>query len=240
MEAKEAKTVYEKILAVMSAVNYLNKDGFVETGKGKGYKALTDEKVLAAVRPALVAAGLVILPVKMEQQRTDEQVKAYDGSTKTNRITDVSVTYRIINVSNPDDFVEVVSSGTGVDTQDKGIGKAMTYAKKYAILNSFLIPSGDDTDQISRDKYTEQLMGPAPAQAWAQALNDPEPAPAPAPVQQSDRAINIKTTIVLAEKYGKKSLINANGYNGRAWDSLTDDEVKKLKLWITAVGKKSA
>lgn len=234
MEAKEAKTVYEKILAVMSAVNYLNKDGFVETGKGKGYKALTDEKVLAAVRPALVAAGLVILPVKMEQQRTDEQVKAYDGSTKTNRITDVSVTYRIINVSNPDDFVEVVSSGTGVDTQDKGIGKAMTYAKKYAILNSFLIPSGEDTDQISSDKYTEQLMGPAPAQA-------PAPASAEAaPAQQSDRAINIKTAIVLAEKYGKKSLINANGYNGRAWDSLTDDEVKKLKLWITAVGKKSA
>jgi hypothetical protein len=71
MEAKETKTVYEKILAVMGSVNYLNKDGFVETGKGKGYKALTDEKVLGAVRPALVSAGLVILPVKMEQQRTD-------------------------------------------------------------------------------------------------------------------------------------------------------------------------
>ena len=232
MEAKETKTVYEKILAVMSSVNYLNKDGFVETGKGKGYKALTDEKVLGAVRPALVSAGLVILPVKMEQQRTDEQVKAYDGSTKTNRITDVSVTYRIINVEDPKDYVEVVSAGTGVDTQDKGIGKAMTYAKKYAILNSFLIPSGEDTDQISSDKYTEQLMGAAPAQAPAE-----EPT---APVQQSDRAINIKTTIVLAEKYGKKALINANGYNGRAWDSLTDDEVKKLKQWITAVGKKSA
>ena len=226
MEAKEAKTVYEKILAVMSAVNYLNKDGFVETGKGKGYKALTDEKVLAAVRPALVAAGLVILPVKMEQQRTDEQVKAYDGSTKTNRITDVSVTYRIINVSNPDDFVEVVSSGTGVDTQDKGIGKAMTYAEKYAILNSFLIPSGEDTDQISSDKYTEQLMGSAPA-------------PTPAPAQGSSRDINIKTIIFLAEKCGKQAVINANGYNGRTWDQLTDDEVTKLKLWIVAVNKKA-
>lgn len=233
MEAKEAKTVYEKILAVMSAVNYLNKDGFVETGKGKGYKALTDEKVLAAVRPALVAAGLVILPVKMEQQRTDEQVKAYDGSTKTNRITDVSVTYRIINVEDPKDYVEVVSAGTGVDTQDKGIGKAMTYAKKYAILNSFLIPSGEDTDQISSDKYTEQLMGTAPAP-------EPTPTPAPTPAQGSSRDINIKTIIILAEKYGKANVINANGYNGRTWDQLTDDEVKKLKAWIVAVGKKSA
>ena len=206
----------------------LNKDGFVETGKGKGYKALTDEKVLGAVRPALVSAGLVILPVKMEQQRTDEQVKAYDGSTKTNRITDVSVTYRIINVSNPDDFVEVVSAGTGVDTQDKGIGKAMTYAKKYAILNSFLIPSGEDTDQISSDKYTEQLMGAAPAQTQE-----------PAPAQGSSRDINIKTIIFLAEKCGKQAVINANGYNGRTWDQLTDDEVTKLKLWIVAVNKKA-
>lgn len=232
MEAKEAKTVYEKILAVMGSVNYLNKDGFVETGKGKGYKALTDEKVLGAVRPALVSAGLVILPVKMEQQRTDEQVKAYDGSTKTNRITDVSVTYRIINVEDPKDYVEVVSAGTGVDTQDKGIGKAMTYAKKYAILNSFLIPSGEDTDQISSDKYTEQLMGTAPAP-------EPTPTPAPAPAQGSSRDINIKTIIILAEKYGKANVINANGYNGRTWDQLTDDEVKKLKAWIVAVGKKA-
>ena len=233
MEAKEAKTVYEKILAVMGSVNYLNKDGFVETGKGKGYKALTDEKVLGAVRPALVSAGLVILPVKMEQQRTDEQVKAYDGSTKTNRITDVSVTYRIINVEDPKDYVEVVSAGTGVDTQDKGIGKAMTYAKKYAILNSFLIPSGEDTDQISSDKYTEQLMGAAPAQP-----QEPAPTQEPAP-QRSSRDINIKTIIILAEKYGKAALINANGYNGRPWDQLTDDEVKKLKAWIVAVGKKA-
>lgn len=226
-------TVYEKIQQVMGSVNYLNKDGFVETGKGKGYKALTDEKVLGAVRPALVSAGLVILPVKMEQQRTDEQVKAYDGSTKTNRITDVSVTYRIINVEDPKDYVEVVSAGTGVDTQDKGIGKAMTYAKKYAILNSFLIPSGEDTDQISSDKYTEQLMGPAPAP-------EPTPTPAPTPAQGSSRDINIKTIIILAEKYGKANVINANGYNGRTWDQLTDDEVKKLKAWIVAVGKKAS
>ena len=225
-------TVYEKIQQVMGSVNYLNKDGFVETGKGKGYKALTDEKVLGAVRPALVSAGLVILPVKMEQQRTDEQVKAYDGSTKTNRITDVSVTYRIINVEDPKDYVEVVSAGTGVDTQDKGIGKAMTYAKKYAILNSFLIPSGEDTDQISSDKYTEQLIGAAPAP-------EPTPTPAPAPAQGSSRDINIKTIIILAEKYGKANVINANGYNGRTWDQLTDDEVKKLKAWIVAVGKKA-
>ncbi len=222
-------TVYEKILNVMNEVGYLNKDGFVETGKGKGYKALTDEKVLTAIRPVMVKHRLVMLPISMDHRRADEKVKDYQGNEKTNRITDVDMTFRIINVDDPKDFVDVVSSGTGVDTQDKGIGKAMTYAKKYALLNSFLVPSGEDTDQISSEKYTEQLMGtPAP---------QPEQ---PAPQLASDRNINIKTIITLAEKYGKKNVINANGYNGRAWDTLTDDEVKKLKMWIVAVGKKAS
>ena len=222
--------VYEKILNVMNEVGYLNKDGFVETGKGKGYKALSDEKVLTAIRPVMVKHRLVMLPIKTEHRRIDEKVKDYNGNEKTNRITDVDMTFRIIDVDDPTSFIDVVSSGTGVDTQDKGIGKAQTYAKKYALLNSFLIPSGEDTDQISSEKYTEQLMG-APA----------EPATPPAaPAQSSDRAINIKTIITLAEKYGKKTIINDGGYNGRAWDSLTDDEVKKLKLWIVAIGKKAS
>lgn len=68
----------------------------------------------------------------------------------------------------------------------------------------------------------------------------PEQPAQPTQQQASDRNINIKTIITLAEKYGKKNVINANGYNGRAWDTLTDDEVKKLKLWIVAVGKKAS
>lgn len=227
-------TVYQKILSVMGSVGYLNKDGFVETGKGKGYKALTDEKVLAAVRPALVSAGLVMLPVKMEQKRTDEQVEGYDGKMKTNRVTDVSVTYRIINAENPDDFVEVVSSGTGVDTQDKGIGKAMTYAKKYAILNSFLIPSGDDTDQISSDKYTEQLIG-AP---------EPKEATAPAEAQETpttgDRSVNIQLCVTLAKRCGRENEVNATGYKGKPWTALSDSAIASLKLWLVSACKGGA
>ena len=132
-------SVYEKMLNVMSKVGYLNKDGFVETSKGKGYKALTDEKVLTAIRPVLVEERLLMIPVKMDHRRTDEKVTAYDREgnqiERVNRLTDVDMVFRFIDVDNPSDIVEVVSSGTGVDTQDKGIGKAQTYAKKYAILN---------------------------------------------------------------------------------------------------------
>lgn len=242
-------SVYEKMLNVMSKVGYLNKDGFVETSKGKGYKALTDEKVLTAIRPVLVEERLLMIPVKMDHRRTDEKVTAYDREgnqiERVNRLTDVDMVFRFIDVDNPSDIVEVVSSGTGVDTQDKGIGKAQTYAKKYAILNSFLVPSGDDTDQISSEKYTEELIGKS-ADATTQ---KPTPAPAAPAVpttpaygatpQTGDRNISIRTCIELARQYGKEKLINESGYNGRAWDTLSDEEVAKAKIWLVAVGKKA-
>ena len=243
-------SVYEKMLNVMSKVGYLNKDGFVETSKGKGYKALTDEKVLTAIRPVLVEERLLMIPVKMDHRRTDEKVAAYDREgnqiEKVNRLTDVDMVFRFIDVDNPSDIVEVVSSGTGVDTQDKGIGKAQTYAKKYAILNSFLVPSGDDTDQISSEKYTEELIGksadattqkPAPAQT-AQTPTQTAPTQGTTP-QTGDRTISIATCIALAKKYGKEKLINENGYNGRPWATLTDEEIAKAKIWLVAVGKKA-
>lgn len=158
------KNVYQKILDVMSDVAYLAKDDRVETGGGKYYKAITEEKVTSAVRAALIKHGLVILPIRQTSTRTDEEVTAFDkyqkrDVKKINRITSVDVEYRIQNVDDKDDYVTVQSSGTGVDTQDKGIGKAMTYSYKYMLLRSFAIPTGEDADKISSDLYTDELTG---------------------------------------------------------------------------------
>lgn len=160
----QLKNVYQKILDVMSDVAYLTKDDRVETGNGKFYKAITEEKVTGAVRAALIKHGLVILPIRQTSNRTDEKVIAFDkfqkrDVEKINRITTVDVEYRIQNVEDKDDFITVQSSGTGVDTQDKGVGKAMTYAYKYMLLRSFAIPTGEDADKISSDLYTEALTG---------------------------------------------------------------------------------
>ena len=215
---EEVRTnVFEKILHVMESVQYLNKDGFVETTKGKGYKALTDEKVVMAIRPALLKERLVILPVAMAQNRTDEQVEGYDGKIKVNRITSVDVQYRIYNVDDPNDYVDVVSCGTGVDTQDKGIGKAMTYSRKYMLLNTFLIPSGEDTDAISSDRYTEQLMG-----------RSEEAAETPSRMDTLRKQI-----LDLADAKGiRRSAVTDASYNGKTWDELTVADLITVKLGI--------
>lgn len=127
--------IYQKISAIMKAVSYLSKDDTVAFGNTK-YKAVSEEKVTSAVREKLIEQGLVIFPIA--------QVHKREGT-----LTTVDVTYRIVNTENPDEYIDVVSSGTGADTQDKGVGKAMTYAYKYMLLRTFAIPTGEDPDKIA-------------------------------------------------------------------------------------------
>ena len=151
--------LYEKIAAVMSDVAYLAKDDNVATGGGGSYKAISEEKVTSTVRTSLLKNKLVILPIAQEHKREDERITDSYGKEKINRITTVNVTYRIVNTEKPEEYIDVPSSGTGVDTQDKGVGKAMTYAYKYMLLRTFAIPTGDDADKLSSDLYDAGLYG---------------------------------------------------------------------------------
>ena len=59
-------------------------------------------------------------------------------------LSTVDVKYKLVNIDKPSEFEIIASSGTGVDPQDKGVGKAMTYSLKYALMRAFLIPTGED------------------------------------------------------------------------------------------------
>lgn len=144
--------IFEKINAVMKEIEYLTKDDKVEFGTTK-YKAISEEKVTTAVRNELVKQGIVILPV--EQQSENKELIRTDKSV--NMLTSVHVKYRIQNIEDVNDYIEVESNGTGVDTQDKGIGKAMTYAYKYMLLRTFAIPTGEDPDKISSAETDEKM-----------------------------------------------------------------------------------
>ena len=134
--------IYQKIAAVMQDVQYLCKDDHIEFGNTK-YRAISEEKVTSTVRESLIKNGIVIIPVEQTHKR--------EGS-----LTTVDVGYRIQNVEDPEDYILARSSGTGADTQDKGVGKAMTYSYKYLLLRTFAIPTGEDPDKISSAELDEK------------------------------------------------------------------------------------
>ena len=136
--------IHQKMLEVMKAIEYLNKDDAVSYGNTK-YKAMSEEKVTMTVRKELIKQGIVVYPI--------DQTIEKDGN-----ITTTNTKYRMVNVDDPTDYVELASSGQGADTQDKGVGKAMTYSFKYMLLRTFAIPTGEDPDKITSDEIDDDMI----------------------------------------------------------------------------------
>ena len=135
--------ICEKMSAIMQDVQYLTKDDQVKFGT-TSYKALSEEKVTGIMRAELIKHKLVIYPIQQSASRIGQ-------------ITHVDVMYRLVNVENPEEYIDIASCGDGADSQDKGSGKAMTYAFKYMWLRAFALPTGEDPDKISSAELDEKL-----------------------------------------------------------------------------------
>lgn len=144
--------LHEKLLAIMSEIEYLKKDSNVSYGQTK-YKAMSEEKVTKTVREKFIKHKIVMYPVEQAWERVGN-------------VSHVDVKYRIVDTENPGDSIIIASCGDGADTQDKGSGKAMTYAYKYALLRTFAIPTGEDPDKISSEQLDDE-------QAEEKAKNEP-------------------------------------------------------------------
>ncbi len=129
--------IHEAKIAVMAAVEYVKKTG--EMKQGAQYKYVTVDDVIAKLRPAMVEHGIHFAPTAMNVMH-QEQYQTSRG-TLMNRVI-LGVGYRLSHVSGT--FEDGFAVGEGSDSGDKACNKAMTAAKKYALLQSFCLETGED------------------------------------------------------------------------------------------------
>ena len=138
--------IYEKLSKVTEEITAVAKNLNVGYGKSS-YKAVGEADVLAAVKPAEIKYGVYSFPASREI--VDSAVLTSidkDGNEKRQLFMRVKTVYRFVNMEKPEEFVDMVTYGDGVDPGDKAPGKAMTYADKYGMLKAYKI-IGDDPDQ---------------------------------------------------------------------------------------------
>ena len=157
---KPELNLYQRIHAIMGDVRRLQKDKAVGSGNFS-YKAMSEEKVVTALREAMLRHGVVMFPI--EQQHSLNDLHRENG--KIVSLSTVDVRYKLANVDKMDEFEIIASSGTGVDSQDKGVGKAMTYSFKYALLRTFMVPTGNDPDDVHNDVLEKEQEKRAATQA---------------------------------------------------------------------------
>lgn len=123
--------IAQRINAVMAEVDYIQK----EKKPGMQYNIVSHDAVTAKVRPILQKHGVVYYPRNMTVDNVGNRTQSY---------FDV----RFENIDDRSDFIDVATFGYGVDGQDKGPGKAMSYGVKYALLKVLGLETGDDPDTV--------------------------------------------------------------------------------------------
>ena len=155
---------HQKLLKAMLAVGYVQNENKTVNNQ---YRFVSHNAVVRSVRPHLLENGLItvsrILEKTLEVQEITETVMIYDKSvgakvplmqdgkpvekTSMGYVCTVFMEIDIINVDNPEDKILAQGYGMGIDTQDKATGKAISYAKKSALINGLLLEAGDDPEQ---------------------------------------------------------------------------------------------
>ena len=172
MEENKKMNIYEKMAAITAELRTVAKNLDVKAGGGS-YKAVSERDILDAVKPLEEKYGIYSYPCDRDilESATLESEQTYNGKTtiKTTFFTRIKTTYKFVNVEKPEENITTITFAEGIDPQDKGSGKAMTYSDKYALMKAYKISTGDDPDQEgSKDERYSVTRTKRPQQPHAQ------------------------------------------------------------------------
>jgi hypothetical protein len=140
VEVQAPANIYQRISAVQKAIGYIQKDRAVSTGGGS-YRAVSHDAVIALLRPHLIEHGIVVTTSLVGEPEFDLPL---EGSKQRMFRAEFSVTFT--NIDDPRDQVIVTLPAHALDSGDKSVGKAISYATKYALLKTFAIETGEDDE----------------------------------------------------------------------------------------------
>lgn len=143
--------IYEKLSLIENEIGVVEKGLSVSMGKGS-YKAVSERDVLDAIKPIEQKYRVYSYPYDTEIINNEVLEKANNYGTTTSQFLRLKRVYRFVNIDKPDECVDVISYGDGIDTGDKAPGKAMTYADKYALMKAYKLSTGDDPDKEASPK----------------------------------------------------------------------------------------
>jgi hypothetical protein len=183
--------IYKKIPDVMRAIGAIGKDRVNEQQKFK-FRGIED--LYNAAHPVLAAHGVFCAPGVLDIQHEVRETRS--GGTQTWILMRVQHRFFCEDGS----FVDVVTTGEGLDSSDKAANKCMSAAFKYALMELLCIPMADieDSDRttpengkpVTKEAVTFKRSSPS-AEGRPPALpetQEPGQEPVPAPPEKQTRA----------------------------------------------------
>ena len=209
-------SLYKKMHDVMCETEAIEKSVTVGD-KQNAYKAVGEADVLNVIKPLFKKYGLIIIQHEVSVlDRFDTFTTKYGESSRL--MTQVHTKFKIVDVETGEfDFIEAI--GNGVDTQDKASGKAQTYALKVGLQKTFMLFSGEDTDNEHSDDITKQQTKP---------ISDNKL------MTNIDKKVDemLKLAAMKKQDIGKIKMSIVHKYNKTDLSTLTELEIEPIMKWL--------
>lgn len=206
--------IYQRIIAVMKGVRYVQKE---DRKVNNLYTFVSHDAVVAAIRPHLEENRIAVIPTVL-------------GTKQDGNRTVMKVRITLVNSDNPEETVSVDMVGYGIDPQDKGPGKAFSYAYKYAFLKLFCLETGDDPERDNIDYKANGGTKKTTASSKPDTdTSKPQVVP-PTPESEEHKQAFDELTKLCAEKFfeAKKAMADAGLKQYLSLENLRQDILVKL------------
>lgn len=180
----ESKTkILEALNALMKEVTFVPKEKVPQLK----YETVSYDGLLDEVRAKALSHGLCMIPSDCQHTNcTPYERQGYEPGKTINMKCDSYVfTFTIWHTSG--EFLIVKAPGVGVDEQDKGPGKALTYATKNAWLKALMLKTGDDPDLHQSEHHQKPQQPQSQPRPYQQPVQQRQPQQAANAVQQTPK-----------------------------------------------------
>lgn len=155
-EQTATRTLVEKILEIQDRVGVVKKQGKFDSAMGGG-NYLRIEDAVVAVNKLMTANKLILTGQVVESARTNHERIQKDGTVgRSGYITSVWMDWTVEDTESGESRTWRFP-GDGYDATDKSVYKAMTGCRKYAIINIFNLPIGNDVEEHGPRTWDEGI-----------------------------------------------------------------------------------
>ena len=218
--------IYEAMAAITRSLKAVPKGQQTKArNEAFAYKYRGIDDLYNHLKPLMAENGVFMLPRAIE--RVSESRQTSNGGSV--ELVTVTMEYSFVRADRSS--VTCISLGQAMDSGDKATGKAMTAAHKYALIQTFCVPTADIDDP-------DAVNNPAPQPQTHPRQTSAVQPPAGAPVMASKEQL---TTIggYLKKKHGDKNvagmLDDLSGFLGRTITSSEEVTAEEAAAFIETV-----
>ena len=143
----EKLNIYQKLIEVRKSCAYLQKEN-----AGYQFKYVSSSQTLGSLRKTMNEYGLMLIPSVKDVRVTNKTTQK--GNEEI--FTEIFIDFTWVNADNPQETLTCPFYGQGVDSGERGVGKALTYAEKYFLLKTFNIPTDKDDPDSFQGKIEQE------------------------------------------------------------------------------------